>query len=269
MKKKRIKISSIITVILFFIIIFSGMKIIDWMKDNKKTKENSKKINDLADVKEVKDDKDTILVSEVDDKNNPYWYYIKFNLLDVNISELKKKNSDIVGWINVNNTNVNYPFVQTDNNDYYLNHSIDKTYNDAGWIFMDYRNDSSFNNRNNIIYGHSRLDKSMFGSLSKALKSNWYNNKDNHIIRISTETENSLWQIFSVYKIKTEGYYITTYFSDNNEYLGFLNTLKSRSLYDFQTDFNENDIILTLSTCYYDSEKTVINAKLIKKSKKN
>ena len=108
----------------------------------------------------------------------------------------------------------------------------------------------------------------MFGSLSKVLKSSWYDNKDNHIIRVSIESENTLWQIFSVYKIKTENYYITTYFDSDDEYLEFLNTISSRSLYDFNTKLNKDDKILTLSTCYSDTERTVVHAKLIKKSVK-
>ena len=73
----------------------------------------------------------------------------------------------------------------------------------------------------------------MFGSLSKTLKSNWYNNKDNHIIRISTPSENSLWQVFSIYVIKTETYYIRTNFNNDDDYQEFLNTIEERSKYDF------------------------------------
>ena len=207
-------------------------------------------------------------MNEEKDKNNPYWYYITFPLIDVNINELKGQNSDTVGWINVNNTNINYPFVQTGDNDFYLTHSFDKSYNDAGWIFLDYRNNSNFEDRNNIIYGHSRLDKTMFGSLSKVLNSSWYNNKDNHVIRISLDSVNTLWQIFSVYKIKTETYYITTNFNSDSDYLEFLNTIKDRSLYDFNANLNKDDKILTLSTCYSDTERTVVHARLIKKNSK-
>ena len=131
---------------------------------------------------------------------------------------------------------------------------------------MDYRNSSDLNNKNTIIYAHSRLDKTMFGSLSKVLKSNWYKNKDNHIIKISTPNENGLYQIFSVYKIKAEDYYITTNFNTNNDYLNFLNTIKNRSIYNFNITLNENDTIITLSTCYSDTERTVVHAKKIKKS---
>ena len=236
--------------------------------DNKKTDKSVDRINDIVVVDQIEDNDNMSLISEEDDKNNPYWYYIKFPLIDVNINKLKDINKDTVGWLNVNNTNINYPFVKTSNNDYYLNHSFDKSYNEAGWIFLDYRNDKSLSDRNNIIYAHSRLDKTMFGSLSKVLKSSWYSNKDNHIIRVSLENENSLWQIFSVYKIKEESYYITTYFKDDKSYISFLDKLKSRSLYDFKTNLNKDDKILTLSTCYSDTERTVVHARLIKKSSK-
>ena len=194
---------------------------------------------------------------------------MKIQKLLVNQKKLKKKkNSDTIGWINVNNTNINYPFVQTKNNKYYLNHSYDKSYNDAGWVFMDYRNNNNLDNKNTILYAHSRLDKTMFGSLSKVLKSEWHANKDNHIIRISTDNENTLWQIFSVYKIKEESYYITTDFGSDDEYVKFLNTIKKRSIYNFNTKLSGNDKILTLSTCYDDNVRTVVHAKLIKKSTK-
>ena len=131
---------------------------------------------------------------------------------------------------------------------------------------MDYRNNSNLDNKNTIIYAHSRLDKTMFGSLSRVLKPEWYANKDNHIIRISSETENSLWQIFSVYKIEEESYYITTNFNNDKEYTEFLNTIENRSIYDFNTKLSSSEKILTLSTCYSDTVRTVVHAKLIKKS---
>ena len=108
----------------------------------------------------------------------------------------------------------------------------------------------------------------MFGSLSKVLKQSWYKDKSNHIIRLSTPKEDSLWQIFSVYVIKEETYYITTSWPSDTEYLDFLNTIKKRSKYNFNTELNTNDKILTLSTCYSDTERTVVHAKLIKRNKR-
>lgn len=272
-KRKKKKNTTWIFVILFSIfisiIVFCLIKIFIWGKDNKDT---SKVINDVTNAVNVTlrdDDDNTELVNDTnEEETSDYWYYIKFPLIDVDITELKEKNSDTVGWINVNNTNINYPFVQTKDNSYYLNHSFDKKYNEAGWVFLDYRNSKDLNNKNTILYAHSRLDKTMFGSLSKVLKSSWYNNKDNHIIRLSTDTENTLWQIFSVYKIPEESYYITTNFNTNEEYSKFLNTIKQRSIHNFNTNLDTNDKILTLSTCYSDIERTVVHAKLIKRSPK-
>lgn len=267
-KKNTTWIFVILCSIFISIIVFCLIKIFIWGKDNKDT---SKVINDITNAVNVtlRDDDNTELVNDTnEEETSDYWYYIKFPLIDVDITELKEKNSDTVGWINVNNTNINYPFVQTKDNSYYLNHSFDKKYNEAGWVFLDYRNSKNLNNKNTILYAHSRLDKTMFGSLSKVLKSSWYNNKDNHIIRLSTDTENTLWQIFSVYKIPEESYYITTNFNNNEEYNKFLNTIKQRSIHNFNTNLDTNDKILTLSTCYSDTERTVVHAKLIKRSPK-
>lgn len=268
-KKNTTWIFVILCSIFISIIVFCLIKIFIWGKDNKDT---SKVINDITNAVNVTlrdDDDNTELVNDTnEEETSDYWYYIKFPLIDVDITELKEKNSDTVGWINVNNTNINYPFVQTKDNSYYLNHSFDKKYNEAGWVFLDYRNSKDLNNKNTILYAHSRLDKTMFGSLSKVLKSSWYNNKDNHIIRLSTDTENTLWQIFSVYKIPEESYYITTNFNNNEEYSKFLNTIKQRSIHNFNTNLDTNDKILTLSTCYSDTERTVVHAKLIKRSPK-
>ena len=191
-----------------------------------------------------------------------YFDYMKLKFIDVDINKLKTFNPDTIGFIKVMGTNINYPFVQTLDNDYYLNRSYDKTYNNAGWIFLDYRN-NEFNDKNTIIYGHGRINGTMFGSLKDTLKSSWQNNKDNYIIKISTEKENSIWQIFSVYKIATTSDYLQTSFSDN-EFESFINLIKGRSSYNFETNVTNEDKVLTLSTCYNDNDKMVVHAKLIK-----
>ena len=269
-KRRRVKlwVWVVIATILLSTVFISIGKIILWQLDNNKSKGIKDEVDTIAEVDEIEDNENTELINEPTDQNSDYWYYISFPLINVDFSELKKKNSDTVAWINVNNTNINYPIVQTSDNDFYLDHSYDKSYNEAGWVFLDYRNDSSFSDKNTIIYAHSRLDKTMFGSLSKTLKPEWYENKDNHIIRISNEKENSLWQIFSVYVIETESYYITTNFNSDEEYLTFLETMKSRSRYDFDTNLSASDRIITLSTCYDDDRKTVVHAKLIKRELK-
>lgn len=160
--------------------------------------------------------------------------------------------------------------MQTNDNEYYLTHSFNKSYNSAGWVFLYYKNNiKDINiNINTIIYARGRLDVIMFGSLKNILKSNWGNNKYSYIIKLSTETENILWQVFSVYRIPTTNDYLRIKFNDNSDFLEFTNTLLDRSSFDFNTQINENDKILTLSTCYNDDDKVVLHAKLIKKRSK-
>ena len=269
-KKKKLRFRKwvIVVFLLFFlsIFIFSAYKLYSWHNDNKEIETIADDVVKDTKIKEKKDNNNTENVNPPEDISNDYWDYIKMNLLEVDFNELLKKNPDTVGWIEVKGTNINYPIVQTTDNSYYLTHAFDKTKNEAGWVFMDYRNDAVNFNQNTILYAHSRLTGSMFGSLKNILESSWYTNKNNHIIRLSTPTENTMWQVFSVYTIPKESYYITPSFNSNEAYLEFLNTIKSRSEVDFSGTVNTNDKILTLSTCKDNfGNRVVMHAKLIKK----
>ncbi len=265
--KKKNCILALLLLLSTSLFIYSAINLIDWQKDNKITNDN---INEIT-------NQTTITTSEegeaVNAENEPsdsiYWTYIKENLINVDFTELKKKNSDTKGWIQVLGTNINYPFVQSKDNKYYLTRSFDKKYTDAGWVFLDYRNNIDNLSKNNIIYAHARKDKTMFGTLKNTLTKDWYNDKNNHIIKLSTENENTLWQIFSVYHIETENYYIQTSFNSDKDFKEFANTLKKRSVYYFNANINEKDTLLTLSTCFNKKEKMVVHAKLLKKEKRN
>lgn len=278
-KKKKIQRKNIITycmlsfLFLVFLTIFtvSIKDIMTWKKDNAETKEQIKEQVNETKVSETVDTEKTEVIQPKEEipKENPYWDYIKMKLIHVDFSDLKSKNKETVGWIQVNGTNINYPFVQSTDNSFYLNHSFNKSYNEAGWVFMDYRNNPTDFDQNTILYAHGRIDNTMFGSLRKILQSKWLDNSNNYIIKLSTETENTLWQVFSVYKIPTTTDYLTIHFSNQSSFLNFASLLLKRSQFDFNTAINENDKILTLSTCYDDHEKVVLHAKLIKKEKRN
>lgn len=272
--KKKLVLKKWITVIILILfisgLIFSSYNIILWNSDNKNTKKVEEDIIQDITINETVSNNDTSeIINPPDNKDNDYWNYIKMNMIDVNLNELKKKNSDTVAWIKVEGTNINYPVVQKKDNEYYLTHSYDKNKNKAGWVFLDYRNNLDILDKNTIIYAHGRVDTTMFGSLKNIFKSSWYDNKDNHIIKFVTNDYTSLWQVFSVYTIKAESYYITTKFNSNSEFKIFANTLKERSKVKFSANVNENDKFITLSTCK-DSKgnRVVMHAKLIKIQKK-
>mgnify|MGYP001852799356 FL=1 len=267
-KKLRFRKWVIVVFLIFFLSIFavSINQVYQWLKDNKEIENISDDVVKDTRVKEKKDTENTENINPPDNKDNDYWNYIKMSLLEVDFNELLKKNSDTVGWIQVKGTNINYPIVQTTDNKYYLSHAFDKTSNDAGWVFMDYRNDAVNFNQNTILYAHSRYNGTMFGSLKNILNSSWYLDKDNHIIRLSTPTENTMWQVFSVYTTPKESYYITPSFNTLEAYSEFLNTIKGRSEVEFSGTVNTNDKVLTLSTCQDNfGNRIVMHAKLIKK----
>lgn len=186
-------------------------------------------------------------------------YYINYSQI---FEELLKKNTDIVGYLSVNNTKINYPVVQASTNSYYLNRDFNKRKNSMGWIFMDYRNDAKELNKNTIIYGHNIKQGIMFGTLKYALNSSWYKKESNQVITFNTPTKNMKWRIFSIYRIPATEDYLKTEFESDEEYMEFLNMLKNRSIYNFNVELNESSKILTLSTCFSHTTRHVVHAVL-------
>lgn len=270
MKIKRLKLKKwvIVTILILLIIIlgFSTYEIVNYIID-------SKKIDDITDelltvpTIEIDSSENAEIINPPKEETSDYWEFIKTPFVDVDFNELLSKNKDTVAWLKVNNTNVNYPVVQSTDNTKYLKKAFDGSYNKAGWLFMDYRNNSNGFDTNTIIYGHSMKNTTMFGSLLNAKKSSWYTNKDNWVIKLSTQEYYTLWQIFSLYVIEEENYYITTDFNSDKEITDFYKTITSRSKYNFKTELNNKDKILTLSTCASSSgeDRFVIHAKLIKR----
>lgn len=256
-----------LTLIFISLIIFSALKLFFWQQDNQKISKLEDEINELIEY-EVVEEEGTLVnpPSKQTKEQNDYWYYISFPFYKVDFTNLIKKNKNTVAFIHLNNTNINYPIVQTNDNDYYLTHAFDNSYNSAGWTYMDYRNTLSPLSDNIVIYGHGRLDNTVFGSLKKALTKDWQSNKENYIINFSTPTNNYIYQIFSIYTIESESYYITTDFSNTKEKEKWIKTMVNRNTAStIQTTADVNDKILTLSTCYNNNGiRIVVHAKLIK-----
>ena len=196
-------------------------------------------------------------------ETNLYRRYGKLNINNIDISELKKDSKDVVAWLMVDGTNVNYPIVQTDNNDYYLNHDLMGRLKASGWTYMDYRNQNDMSDMNTIFYGHNLLNKTGFGSLSNVFTKEWFEDS-NHLIVVKTEERKYFYQVFSVYTIEPELYYLQTNFYRDIDYQEFLDTLVERSIYDFEIELDTDAKIITLSTCTDDSRgRKVVHARLV------
>ncbi len=173
------------------------------------------------------------------------------------VEELKKMNSDIIGWIEIENTNINYPVVQCDNNSYYMKHNYKKQYSTNGSIFLD--KDYSWNpaSSNLLIYGHNNKNNTMFQDLLKYQNIQFYN--EHPSIRFTTTSEDANYEIISVFK--SQVYYKSQknvfryyYFINSNneeEYNEFVNNAKNASLYDTGKSAKYGEQLMTLSTCSY------------------
>lgn len=235
MKKKSKILVTFIQIVLIAVIIFSGIKIIEWIKSNKKNKDI------MSEIKE-----NVVINNEMDSNNEEY---------KIDFAKLKQKNSNAIAWIKVNGTDIDFPVVKGTDNSYYLTHNFDKEKNKAGWIFADYRNKFDGTDKNIIIYGHNMKNGSMFASLKDVIKEEWYNNENNKYIALITENENCKYQVFSVYQTETEEYYLQTNISNFKE---FVEKIKGRSKKNFNVDIKETDSILTLSTCADNTKYRVV-----------
>jgi len=205
------------------------------------------------------------MIPEKSNELNLFRKYAEYNTNAIDFKELKKVNKDVVAWLIVDGTSINYPIVQTKNNDYYLNHDINKDIKSSGWTFMDYRNKKDLSNDNTIIYGHNLVNKTSFGSISNMFEEKWFN-KSNHYIVLINEEGKHIYEIFSVYEIDPEVYYLQNEFESDDSTNTFFNILKQRSIYKFKTKVNGKDKIITLSTCTEDNKhRRVVHAKLIEK----
>ena len=241
MRKKLIAISVLACSLLAML--FSFFNIVNWIEDNKKTKERIESVQEVTKI-----------------EINPVSTF-----LSVDFTELSKINDEVVAWIKVPETSVNYPVVKHKDNSYYLTHSYDKSFNYAGWIYTDYRNDIDDLVSNNIIYGHGRVDGSMFGSLRDLI------NKDGSekLVYISTPYNNYIFKVFSIYRIMNTNDYLYTGYDNNEKFLSFIDLIKNRSLVKYDDlEIEPSDKILTLATCYDTREKFVIHAKMIKWEKR-
>lgn len=178
---------------------------------------------------------------------------------------LFEKNINYRGWIKIDNTNINYPILQGQDNEEYLYKDINNEYIVSGSIFMNYLN-NGFDDQNTVLFGHNMKNGTMFANLKKYKEEDFfYNNND-----IEIELSNGQYlkyKVFSVYITDINDNYTKTSFEDKDEYKEFLERIKNKSIYKSDISVNENDKIITLSTCSYefDDARLVVTGKLIDK----
>ena len=176
------------------------------------------------------------------------------------LEELKKQNNDIVGWLEIPNTKINYPVLQTTDNEYYMTHTYKKEYSKDGSIFLDKDYNWDVPSSNLLIYGHNNKNGNMFQELLKYEDESYY--KEHPTIKFTTVNEDCTYEIIAVFKsrvyYKSEKnvfrYYYFINAENEEEYNNYVEESKKASLYNTGKTAEYGKQLLTLSTCEYSQE---------------
>ena len=169
-------------------------------------------------------------------------------------------NDDVIAWIQIPGTKINYPIVQGSDNEYYLNHTVSGEENSGGAIFMDAAIDEQFGDKNPIIYGHNLKSGAMFSRLNRyARKSFW---DANRYIYITTPEGRYTYEVFSAYQTTAHADVYYFGFSEDHYYQDYLDRIVSYSIFNAGVSVSVEDTIITLSTCANDTtQRFIVHAK--------
>lgn len=235
--KEKVSKKEILRKAVFFIslivFIVCGYKLYNIWSEYNKNSEVYEEIRDFSPEKIVGTNGEERYVFKAEDYNN-----------------LLTLNSEFKGWISVNDTEINYPLVKADNNEFYLTHNFKKEENDGGAIFISSNNMQPFSDKNTIIHGHHMKDRSMFADLEKYKDESF---AVDHPIYISTKDKVLKYEVFTVFIEKADNGSYQNNFVSYDEYLNYINRLKQKALFNLKGEsFTQADKIITLSTCDYD-----------------
>lgn len=185
-------------------------------------------------------------------------------------TEAKKINPDVIGWITVPNTVIDYPVVRSEDNEYYLTHNVEKSKSKHGAIFMDFRNAAEDQQQHIIIYGHNMKNGTMFHDLNNYKQQSFF--EQNRIITFDWNGQETKWEVFAAYVVQPDVYYIHTRFGSGQNFAEYMNELvkiakeSKYSVVDDSITVKSSDQVLTLSTCTYeyDNSRFVVSARRIK-----
>lgn len=251
MKEKHINLkNNIIYLILIIIIILACVYFVKYLVLQKEAKEESELLNDIDimenDLEQIKTENSIVISKEIERMTK--------------IKKLQEENSDIVGWIEIEGTNINYPVLQGEDNEYYLTHNYKKEKSQKGSIFLSKDYDLKLPSDNLLIYGHNLISGQMFNNLLKYKDREFYEKHPN--IRFTTAKEDLKFEIISAFYskvfLKSEEnvfrYYNFVTAKSEKDYNNFVENAKKASIYDTNKEAEYGDRLITLVTCSYHVE---------------
>ena len=243
-RKKKNKIFRLVTVVLIFTLLFSISYIVYELYCNYISRKDKEELSNIM----------TNIQTNVEPETNTNNAKTEKML---KVEELHKQNADIVGWLQIEGTNIDYPVLQTNDNNFYLSHNYKKDYSKSGSLFLDKDFDLQKPSTNYLIYGHRNTNGLMFEDLINYKKESYY--KEHPIIKFTTLNEDCEYEIVSVFLsrvyYKSEKnvfrYYYFINAENEEEYNYYITNCKEASLYDTGKNASYGDQLLTLSTCEY------------------
>jgi len=187
------------------------------------------------------------------------------------VQELKKENDEVIGWIKIGDSKIDFPLLQNADNEYYLTHDYKKQNNRYGSIFLKSECDINDVNSNLLIYGHNMGDEERFNCLLNYKDKEYY--KTHKTIKLATESEEREYEVISTFKSRifyqdeknVFRFYQSFKFANENEYNTYLDNAKKIQFYDTGVVANYGEQLLTLVTCEYSQE----NGRMVVIAKKN
>lgn len=177
----------------------------------------------------------------------------------------RELNQDVIGWISVPNTRIEYPIVHGTDNEYYLTRTVEGEESKAGSVFMDFRNVDMNDDKHVILYGHNMRNGSMFHDLQQYKREDFFqNNRDIKLYYGNTEMR---FEIYAAYIVNIDNDFIKTSFSTDKQFLQYMNNYRGLSKWEPKpsVELNKDDQILTLATCTYeyDNSRFVVQARRV------
>lgn len=271
-KKQIILVITVADIILFILFIVGITYIVQYFKDS----QNNKQIYDeiIIDATNIENNEtDQQVLNEHIEDNVESVQTVEISENMQKVITLKQENQDVIGWIQIDNTIINYPLLQSTNKDkdYYLTHNYKNEKTKYGSIYLNKLSDISNVNSNSIIYGHNMKDEQMFNTLLKYENQDFYN--EHKTIKIATEKEESEYLIVCAFKSRifyqneqdVFRYYNYTNFEDEKTYNEYIKNCKQIQLYDTGVTATYGEQLITLITCEYSQEngRMVVVAKKI------
>lgn len=250
-KKKSLWFLNLLIVILIAVMVFCAYQIISQLLEDKKGKDV---YGDVA-SEAVMEETETAIVESGGVEET-------VTLRKINFQTLWGINKDVIGWLECENTIVNYPVVQGKDNEYYLKHLLDGTYHRFGTLFADCANAADFTDQNTVIYGHHIKAGTMFQMLDNYKEPDYYQEHPYFMLYLPDRTYRI--ELFAGCLVDgADG--VPLNFSDAQEYQDYIDSLRAKSTFTSPVEMTAEDRMVTLYTCAYDFEtaRYVVCGKLV------